>query len=191
MSLTIDNREALFADVRRGDGVAFDTLYRGMFQPLLAAVQAILLDHAQSEEVAQEVLVEVWQTAARFDSSRSGLATWMKMIARRRAIDRVRAAESSRLRDVRIGIRDFTEVADDPAQVVEVRLDFERVLGALDTLPEAQRRAIELCFLQQLSRTEVARCLGIPLSTANWHIRRGLAALRVLLQEHNATTVWV
>ncbi|MCU1479903.1 MAG: polymerase sigma factor [Subtercola sp.] len=169
--------------------MAFEALYRRMFQTVLAAVRAILLDHAQSEEVAQEVLVEVWQSAERFDSNRSGLATWMKMIARRRAIDRVRAAESSRLRDVRIGIRDFTEAADDPAQLVEVRLDFERVLAALEMLPEPQRRAIELCFLQQLSRTEVARCLGIPLSTANWNVRRGLAALRVILQQHNATTV--
>ncbi|WP_116412377.1 sigma-70 family RNA polymerase sigma factor [Subtercola boreus] len=170
----------------RDDG-AFATLYTRCFGRVFESVRRVLRDRAQSEEVAQEVMLELWQNASKFDSGRAQVSTWLEVIARRRAIDRVRASQSSRTRDLRIGIRDWKEHDDDIALAVETRLRLEAALRALRTIPVLQRRAIELFYLREYSRAEVARSLNVPLSTANWRIREGLNQLRALLAAESGT----
>jgi RNA polymerase sigma-70 factor (ECF subfamily) len=175
--------EELLTRSCEGDDNAFAALYARSFGRIFHSVRSVLRDAAQSEEVAQEVMLEVWQNCTTFDPQRAQVSTWMGIIARRRAIDRVRAAESSRTRDLRIGIRDWQDQTDDIALTVETRLRYQSALRAMRDIPAPQQRAIELCYLRGHSRAEIARALNVPLSTANWHIREGLARLRTALAD--------
>lgn len=89
-----DLQELLVA-VARGDEAAFARVYDAVAGPVLGLVRSVLRDPAQSEEVAQEVLVEVWQTATRFQASRGSAMTWVMTLAHRRAVDRVRSAQAA------------------------------------------------------------------------------------------------
>ncbi|RFA20062.1 sigma-70 family RNA polymerase sigma factor [Subtercola boreus] len=164
-----------------GDDAAFAALYARCFGRVFESVRSVLRDRAESEEVAQEVMLEVWQNGAKYDFRRAQVSTWLGVIARRRAIDRVRATQSSRNRDFRIGIRDWYEQVDDVALSVETRLRLDGALRALHDIPVPQRRAIELYYFNEYSRSEVARALNVPLSTSNWRINEGLTRLRALL----------
>lgn len=179
--------EVLLARSCGGDEDAFATLYTRCFGRVFESARSVLRDRAQSEEVAQEVMLEVWQNASKFDSGRAQVSTWLEVIARRRAIDRVRASQSSRIRDLKTGIRDWQEHGDDIAFAVETRLRLETALRALRDIPVLQRKAIELYYLREYSRAEVARSLNVPLSTANWRIREGLNQLRALLAAEDVT----
>jgi len=81
----------LLVHVARGDQIAFETLYDRLAGPVYGVIRRVLKDPSQSEEVGQEVLLEVWRTAARFDPALGGAATWVMTIAHRRSIDRVRS----------------------------------------------------------------------------------------------------
>ncbi|MEA9984892.1 sigma-70 family RNA polymerase sigma factor [Subtercola sp. RTI3] len=181
MTSEVETSDVLLARSCGGDNDAFAALYERCFGRVFESVRSVLRDPAQSEEVAQEVMLEAWQNGAKFDAGQAQVSTWLGVIARRRAIDRVRASQASRTRDLRIGIRDWQEHIDDVALSVETRLRAEGVLLALRDIPVLQRRAIELCYFDDYSRVEVARALNVPLSTANWRIREGLTRLRALL----------
>lgn len=183
--MTQPSPETLMARVADGDADAYRLLFELMAAPVLRSAESVLRDHAQSEEVAQEVLLELWLRRNTFDANKAKVITWLSMMTRNRAIDRVRASESSRQRDVRIGIRDWFQPCDDASHRTETQLEYRRALHALERLPLTQRRAIALCYIDGLSRTEVARALDVALSTSNWHIREGLAALRRVLDETN------
>ncbi|GGF31413.1 sigma-70 family RNA polymerase sigma factor [Subtercola lobariae] len=174
--------EQLLFDSCHGDEAAFGALYHRMYATVFETVRSVLRDPDLSEEVAQEVLLEAWLSGSSFDAERAQVSTWLKLIAKRRAIDRVRAVQSSRVRDAKVGLREWFEPADDVMHGVETRLEFASALRALAGIPNPQRRAIELSFVHGHTRAEVAWMLGVPLSTANWHIRNGLAALRTVLE---------
>jgi RNA polymerase sigma-70 factor (ECF subfamily) len=101
-----ESKEALLGRVAQGDKRAFSELYDQLAPRVLGLVRRLLVDHAQSEEVTQEIFLEIWQSASRFDPTKGAATTWVLTMAHRRAVDRVRASQSSRDRDVRIGIRD-------------------------------------------------------------------------------------
>lgn len=137
-------------------------------------------DPARSEEVAQEVLLEIWRTAARFDPARGTAGTWVMVMAHRRAIDRVRSEQAARDRNHLVALRDRVPAFDEVAETVEVRLEHGHVRECLARLTELQRQAIVLSYFDGRTYREVAALLEVPLGTIKSRIRDGLQRLRTV-----------
>ena len=174
-AVTLDDLLRLTAT---GDQAAFSQLYDQTAPRVLGLVRRVLIDPSQSEEVTQEVFLEVWQSASRFDPNKGRALTWIMTMAHRRAIDRVRAAQASRNRDTAVGIRDIPVGYDQVAETVEVRVEHERVEVAMAKLSDTQRQAVMLAYYGGLSQSEVAEHLGIPLGTAKTRLRDAMIRLR-------------
>jgi RNA polymerase sigma-70 factor (ECF subfamily) len=170
--------EDLLAQVARGDEQAYARVYERIASPVLGLIRRVLRDPAQSEEVAQEVLVTVWQTASRFEPDKGSAMAWVMMIAHRRAVDRVRAEQARAERTQRAGRRDVGIPYDEVAEEVHIRLERETVRRGMDTLTAVQREAINLAYYGGYSYPEVAKLLDIPLGTVKTRIRDGLIRLR-------------
>ncbi|WP_083441140.1 sigma-70 family RNA polymerase sigma factor [Nitriliruptor alkaliphilus] len=170
--------EDLLLRVARGDQTAFGSLFDRFSGLVFGVVKRMLRDPSQSEEVAQEVLVEVWRTATRFDPDRGSAQTWILTMAHRRAIDRVRSEQASRDRTDRIGQRDQVRAFDEVAEEVELRFEHEQVRGALSALTDLQREAVELAYYGGYTYREVAELLDTPLGTIKTRMRDGLIRLR-------------
>lgn len=161
----------------RGDEQAFAEVYDATSSQVYGLVLRVVRDPAQAAEVAQECYLQVWQNAARFDSARGSVIGWILTMAHRRAVDRVRSAQSAGERDQRFALREPREEIDTGDVVVE-RMEAERVRRALGELTTVQRQAIELAYLGGYTHTEVAGLLDIPLGTAKTRLRDGLIRLR-------------
>ncbi|HPG76799.1 MAG TPA: sigma-70 family RNA polymerase sigma factor [Rhodoglobus sp.] len=170
--------QELLARVGRGDRQAFSALYDEMAPRVLGLVTRLLRDPAQSEEVTQEIFLEIWQTSSRFDPNKGGASTWILTMTHRRAVDRVRASQASRDRDVKVGIRDLDADYDHVAESVEVRIEHERVEKAMARLTDMQRQAITLSYYGGYSNSEVAEILSVPIGTIKTRIRDGMIRLR-------------
>ncbi len=168
--------DRLLALVARGDQSAFELIYDNLAGPVYGLIHRVVRDPAQSEEVSQEVLLEVWRTAARFDPDRGSAATWVMTIAHRRAIDRVRSASAAAAREQRTAERLAPD--DEVADTVEANLDRERVRRCLDGLTELQRESITLAYYGGYSYRQVAGLLGAALGTIKTRIRDGLIRMR-------------
>ncbi|MFD8591669.1 ECF RNA polymerase sigma factor SigK [Streptomyces sp. NPDC059637] len=164
--------------VARGDQEAFESLYTVVAGPVLGLVRRVLRDPAQSEEVAQEVLVEVWRTAARFDPRQGGAMAWVMTMAHRRAVDRVRSAQASADREHRAALRDRTPEFDEVAEQVERRLEREQVRRCMGSLTELQRESVVLAYYRGRTYRETADLLGVALGTVKTRLRDGLIRLR-------------
>jgi RNA polymerase sigma-70 factor (ECF subfamily) len=172
---------ALLARVARGDHQAFELLYGELAGPVYGVIRQVLRDPAQSEEIAQEVLLEIWRTASRFDPARGSPAAWALTIAHRRAVDRVRSATASSRREEKAAV-DHSSLDDDVAEVVAGTLDRQRVRRCLDGLTELQRESIKLAYYGGYSYPQVARLLGVALGTVKTRIRDGLIRMRDCLE---------
>ncbi|MFF3615466.1 sigma-70 family RNA polymerase sigma factor [Streptomyces sp. NPDC002580] len=168
----------LMARVARGDQQAFASLYDVVAGPVLGIVRKVLRDRAQSEEVAQEVLVEAWRSAARYRPERGSVMNWVLTLAHQRAVDRVRSAEASAAREYKAALLDRTPEFDEVTEQVEARLEREQVRRCLRTLTELQRESVALAYYRGLTYREVAELLALPLGTVKTRLRDGLIRLR-------------
>ncbi len=170
--------DELLQRVARGEGPAFELLYDRVANSVFGVIRRVLRDPAQSEEVTQEVLVEVWRTATRFDSERGSASTWIHTMAHRRAIDRVRAAQASHDRDQKVAVRDHVPAYDEVADAVETRWEQEQVRRCLQGLTDIQRESVTMAYYSGHTYREVAELLEVPLGTVKTRMRDGLIRLR-------------
>lgn len=173
----------LMAQVAAGDQLAFAELYDATSRVVFGIVLSVLRDRAQAEEVSQEVYVEAWTSAPKFDASRGSVGGWLNTIAHRRAIDRVRSAQRSSQRDQRHAEAELSLVQADTSDLVIARDEGQRVRDALLTLPEAQRTAVQLAYFEGRTHREVAEFLEVPLGTVKTRIRDAMRRLRTQLAE--------
>jgi RNA polymerase sigma-70 factor (ECF subfamily) len=174
----VDHVGVLLVRTAAGDQSAFAELYDMLAPRVFGLIRRVLVDRAQSEEVLQEVFLEVWQSASRFVPNKGQGRTWVLTITHRRAVDRVRASQSSTDRDVRTGFRDLDVPHDGVAEQVELRIESAKVVRALSELPEGQREAITLAYYGGYSQSEIAALVGAPLGTVKTRMRDGLSRLR-------------
>jgi RNA polymerase sigma-70 factor (ECF subfamily) len=171
----------LMVRVGRGDEAAFAEVYDHLGPLVYGIVLRVLRDPAQTEEVTQEVLVEIWRLAPRYERSKGSPKSWAATIAHRRAVDRVRSEQSVRDRAERLGRQaseDHDVVADEVQTTLDVGFDRARVQRALGHLTRLQREAIELAYFGGHTYREVAVLLDTPEGTIKTRIRDGMSRLR-------------
>lgn len=166
------------ARVAAGDKDAFATLYDALASPVFGLVLRVLRDPAQSEEVSQEVMVEVWRTSARYRPDLGSVMTWVMTMAHRRAVDRVRSEQAATDREQRNAQREQLPPYDEVSEEVAVRLESEQVRRCLRSLTELQRQAVTLAYYKGYTYREVAASLSAPLGTVKTRLRDGLIRLR-------------
>jgi RNA polymerase sigma-70 factor (ECF subfamily) len=161
-----------------GDTAAFSALYDRVAPWVFGLVRRILRNPAQSEEVTQEVMLDVWRTATRYDADRGSAHSWILTIAHRRAVDRVRSEQAAADRTEQVGARSADVAFDQVADTVTTRLEVEQVRRCLGSLTELQRESIELAYYNGYTYPEVAQQLGAKLPTIKARMRDGLIRLR-------------
>jgi RNA polymerase sigma-70 factor (ECF subfamily) len=164
--------EGLLHRLTGGDTAAlgeFYDLYAGLVNGLALR---ILRNTAEAEDVVQEVFVQVWRQADRYDPSRGSAEAWLCTIARTRALDRLR--RRSARREESVDVAPASSAAPKTEEALAVR-------KALATLSEDQRQALELAYYDGLTQTEIAERLGAPLGTIKTRIRTAMIRLRDLL----------
>ncbi len=177
----IHDLDALLGRVGQGDRTAFAQLYDAVSGAVFGTIRKTLRDEAMSEEVTQDVLLEVWRKAPSWDPDRGKATTWILTIAHRRAVDRVRSEQASRERTEKVGIASRTVAFDATADEVTDRDEQDRVRHALGGLTDLQREAIELAYYDGYTYREVAEKLDVPLGTIKTRMRDGLLRLRETL----------
>jgi len=173
-----DPLEGLLGRVAGGDEPAFAELYRRVAPAVFGLVTKVVRNPAQAEEVTQEVFVELWRTASRFDPARGTARSWIMTCAHRRAVDRVRSAERTARRDDLAGRRDQGRPYDEVVEQVETSLEREHVRRGLDVLTDLQRETVVLAYYGGYTHREIAELLGVPSGTVKTRLRDGLIRLR-------------
>ncbi len=167
-------------DVAAGSGDALGYLYdrhAGMVYGLACRVVQTVED---AEEVVQDVFAQVWRDAARYEQRRASVAGWLVMLTRARAIDRLRARRARP--DIDQAAATATPLLasgePDPETLVVTAARAHAVRTALTTLPEQERRLVELAYFEGLTHTELAEHTGTPLGTVKTRLRTAMFTLR-------------
>lgn len=177
--------QQLMQQVATGSETAFSGFYRRFAPGLFSMIYEVLHDQKEAEDVLQESFVQMWKKSGTYDPDRSAVFTWAAMIARNRAIDRLRSRQrrgvtlEAAAAETAASAPEFADQADELLGHSEERT---RIRKALTHIPEAQRNAIQLAFFGGLTQSEVSAQLGEPLGTIKARIRRGLIALRDVLE---------
>lgn len=166
----------LLALVARGDGDAFDAVYDQVAPTVFGIVRRVIRDPAQSEEVTQEVMLELWRSASRFSPDKGTAMAWVTTLAHRRAVDRVRSVQRAAEREQRATRADIP--FDQVAEAVESNLEYERVRRCLGSLTAIQRESVTLAYYGGYTYNEVAALLGVAVGTVKTRMRDALIRLR-------------
>lgn len=167
--------------IASGDQQAFAEFYQLTSRRVFGMARRVLIDPELSEDATQEVFIQVWQGAARFDRSAGSPLAWLMTIAHRRAIDRVRAVQSATDREAKYGAASQDPDRDVVAEEADTNLEAEAVSRCLGTLTETQRESVRLAYYGGLTYREVAEHLGAAVPTIKSRIRDGLLRLKTCL----------
>ena len=170
--------EDCLSRVALGDRDAFDQVYTTFAGPVFGLARRILRDPAQAEEVAQEVLVEVWRTASRFNPQLGSAQAWVMTMAHRRAVDRVRSEQAASQRESRYGAANVDPPSDQVADSVILRDERRQVADCLGSLTDAQRECIQLAYYDGLKYVQVSERLSANLATIKSRMRDAIRGLR-------------
>ncbi|UVJ38358.1 ECF RNA polymerase sigma factor SigK [Arthrobacter sp. CJ23] len=165
----------------QGDQAAFADFYRLTSRRVFGMARRVLIDPGLSEDTTQEVFLQVWQGAAKFNPDAGSPMAWLMTIAHRRAIDRVRSAQSATDREAKFGAANHGTEHDSVAEEAGSRLEAEAVVRCLGTLTDTQRESVRLAYYGGLSYREVAEHLGAAVPTIKSRIRDGLLRLKSCL----------
>lgn len=174
----ITDPNLLLAASGRGDQKAFATLYDQVAGAVYGTIRRILRDEAMSEEVTQDVMLEIWRRSSMYDPDKGAAVTWIMTTAHRRAIDRVRSEEAHRRRTRETGIAEFERDFDSTADAAVTRTEQDRVARLMGTLTDLEREAITLAFFGGMTHSEISEHLNVPLGTIKSRMRSGLMRLR-------------
>jgi len=165
-----------------GDRCAFEDLYQRTSAKLFGVCLRILHERNEAEEVLQDVYLTIWRKASQYDADRASPITWLAMIARNKAIDRLRAARVER---ASVPLDLTAELAGDDVaapELVEAASEGRRLHNCLEELTGEQGRAIRVAFFEGCTYEEIAHRSGTPIGTIKSWIRRGLLKLKECLQ---------
>lgn len=171
---------ALFEEAQSGGDAAFAELYAETRVRIYGVVLGVVRSPDLAVEVTQEVFLEIWQQRGQFEAGRGSVLGWMTTIARRRAVDRVRAVTRTHAREQRYVLVN-APVAGDVWDDVAMRMDARRVHRAISGLSPVQRDALLLVYVGHRSAREAALLLDVPLGTVKTRVRDGLIQLRLVL----------
>ena len=167
----------LIHKIVRRERDAFDLFYERYAQIIFNLCLRILRDPAEAEDVMQEIFVQIWRDAERFDAARASVKTWLFTIARSRSLDRYRTRKKAVSRVDVNPLEEHHEISsgEDPERTSLMR---HYVINALRSLPREQRHVLELSYYEGLTQEEIAEQLKEPLGTVKSRIRSGLMRLR-------------
>lgn len=179
-----DDENELVLRIAAGQRDALGAFYDRTSSMALGLLIRILGDPTEAEETLQDVFLQVWRDASRYRAERSSARGWLMMMARSRALDRLRSAAVRRRTRTELA-RQGVAVAIAPlgAARIEHRERRQKVTSALGHLPREQREAIELAFYQGMTHTQIAEHLGTPLGTIKSRVLLGMKKLRELLAD--------
>ncbi|MBT1002980.1 ECF RNA polymerase sigma factor SigK [Paenarthrobacter sp. DKR-5] len=173
---------SLLAAVAAGDQAAFRRFYELTSRRVYGMARRVLIDPELSEDTTQEVYLQVWQSAARFDPAAGSPFAWLMTIAHRRAVDKVRSSQSASDREARYGAASQVVEHDEVVDEVSGRLEAEAVVRCLDTLTATQQESVKLAYYGGLTYREVAERLDAAVPTIKSRIRDGLLRLKNCLE---------
>ncbi|NKY46821.1 ECF RNA polymerase sigma factor SigK [Nocardia cerradoensis] len=168
----------LLAAAATGNRDAFTRFYRATSARVFGLALRILRNRSAAEEVTQEVYLQAWTAAERYDAALASPIGWLMMLTHRRAVDRVRTEQSATVRDRVFGHAHLGRDHDTVAETVGQRLEEQAVLHCLDTLTATQREAVALAYYSGRTYREVAEHLDAPLPTVKSRIRDALKRLQ-------------
>jgi len=168
------------------DRDAFSLLYDRFSGLLFSAALRILNDQKEAEDLLQEVFVDLWHKAAKFDPLLGKPLSWVLTLTRNKAIDRLRASRrrGELIEEARLSVSQQDVQESRTVETVEVSERARSIRAALAELPTDQRQAIEMAFFAGLTQTEIAEALGEPLGTIKARIRRGMLKLREKIEKN-------
>lgn len=173
--------EALLSQVALGNREAFETLYRGTSGRLFGICLRVLSERSEAEDALQDVFTTVWRKAAQFDATRASAITWLAMIARNKAIDRLRNMPARKVQtDIELA-QDLEDPGASPPQQAQTASDRVQLERCLDQLEPRRRALIRAAFFEGCTYEELATRLESPLGSIKSWIRRSLLQLRECL----------
>lgn len=165
-----------------GDQLAFSELYRLTSRRVYGLARRVLIDAELAEDTTQEVYLQLWQAAGKYDTAVGSPLAWILTIAHRRAVDKVRSYQSATDREARYGAASQVIEHDDVVDTVSGKLEAETVVRCMDTLTSTQQESVRLAYYGGLSYREVAEKLGAAVPTVKSRIRDGLLRLKTCLE---------
>ena len=162
-----------------GQEAAFERLYDAFGARVFGLARRIVRDPSQAEEVAQEVFLEIWRRASRFDPHKGSATSWIMTLTHARSVDRVRSAQAATDRDLKHAQATTERDVDSVVEAVEASFERKAVQRCLGTLTELQRESVTLAYYSGYTYREVAELLTAPLPTIKTRLRDGLIRLRI------------